>query len=110
VRGAVVLAACLVAAAVASSGDSATTARAACPFQAQVFVYGQNGWETLTNALAANQTPCAHYYVVLTALEADKTRPRGRRAVDFIHSKGTNFHALAEFNWTGWSRAARPAT
>jgi hypothetical protein len=108
VRSAAVLAACLVAIAAASSG-SAPAAPSACPYQAQVFVYGQNGWETLTNALAANQTPCANYYVVLTALEGNKTQPRGRRAVDFIHSKGPNFHALAEFNWTGWS-TARPAS
>jgi hypothetical protein len=109
VRKAAVLTAC-VAAAAALSGGSAPAGRAACPYQAQVFVYGQNGWTTLTNALAAYQTPCANYYVVLTALESDKTRPRGRRAVGFIHSKGPNFHALAEFNWTGWTRARRPAT
>ena len=108
-RKAAVLIACLAAVA-AISGGSAPGARAVCPYQAQVFVYGQNGWTTLTNALAAHQTPCAQYYIVLTALESDKTRPRGRSAVDFIHSKGPNFHALAEFNWTGWSRARRPAT
>ena len=109
-RTAVLLAAALLAGAVATPGSSGPDRRAACPYQAQVFVYGQNGWETITNALAANQTPCAQYYVVLTSLESDKTRPRGRRAVDFIHSKGANFHALAEFNWTGWSRARSPAT
>jgi hypothetical protein len=109
VRKAALLTACLAAAA-AISGGPAPAEGAACPYQAQVFVYGQNGWTTLTNALAAYQTPCANYYVVLTALESDKTRPRGRTAVDFIHSKGPNFHALAEFNWTGWSRARRPAT
>jgi hypothetical protein len=109
VRKAAALTAC-VAAVAAIWGGSAPGARAVCPYQAQVFVYGQNGWTTLTNALAAHQTPCAQYYVVLTALESDKTRPRGRSAVDFIHSKGPNFHALAEFNWTGWSRARRPAT
>ncbi len=104
-RRAAVLAASLAAVAVATGGGSAPAASTACPYPAQVFVYGQNGWKTLTEALAANQTPCAHYYIVLTALESDKTRPRGRAAVDFIHSKGPNFHALAEFNWTGWSRA-----
>jgi hypothetical protein len=109
VRSAVVLAACLLALAVATGGGSAPAASLACPYQAQVFVYGQNGWETLTNALAANQTPCANYYLVLTALEGNKTQPRGRRAVDFIHSKGPNFHALAEFNWTGWSKV-KPAS
>ena len=106
-RIAALVAACLVAAAVASR-DSAPAARSACPYQAQVFVYGQNGWETLTDALAANQTPCANYYVVLTAI-GDKTKPRGRAAVDAIHAKGPNFHALAEFNVGAWSKV-KPAS
>jgi hypothetical protein len=105
VKTAVLLAAALLAGAVATPVSSGPDRSATCPYQAQVFVYGQNGWETITNALAANQTPCANYYVVLTALEGNKTQPRGRRAVDFIHAKGSNFHALAEFNWTGWSKA-----
>jgi hypothetical protein len=109
VRSATVLIASLVALAVSVPGGSAPAASRVCPYQAQVLVYGQNGWTTLTNALAANQTPCANYYVVLTALEGKKTQPRGRGAVDFIHSKGPNFHALAEFNWTGWSKA-KPAS
>jgi hypothetical protein len=99
-RSAVVLAACLLVAAVASPGSPSP---ASCPYQAQVFVYGQNGWETLTAALAANQTPCANYYIVLTAI-GDKTKPRGRAAVDAVHSKGPNFHALAEFNLGAWTK------
>jgi hypothetical protein len=107
VRKAAALAACLVAAAVAGSGDPAPAARLACPYQAQVFVYGQNGWETLTNSLAAAQTPCANYYIVVTAI-GDKTKPRGRAAVDAIHAKGPNFHALAEFNMGAWAKV-KPA-
>jgi hypothetical protein len=99
-RSAVVLAACLLAAAVASPGSPSP---ASCPYQAQVLVYGQNGWETLTAALAANQTPCASYYIVVTAI-GDKTKPRGRAAVDAIHAKGPNFHALAEFNLGAWTK------
>ena len=100
-----VLAALAVIGVIALSVGSAPAAHSACPYQAQVFVYGQNGWETITNALAANQTPCAQYYIVLTAI-TDKTVPRGRRAIDFVHAKGANFHVLAEFNWTAWSKAA----
>ena len=101
-RIAAVLATLLLAGAAASSG-SAPAARSACPYQAQVFVYGQNGWDTLVNALAASQTPCANYYVVLTAI-GDKTKPRGPGAVNAIHAKGANFHALAEFNIGAWSK------
>ncbi|HMI99306.1 MAG TPA: hypothetical protein VK488_05690 [Gaiellaceae bacterium] len=96
-------AAIVAAAAIALSAGSAPAAHSACPYQGQVFIYGQNGWETLTNALAANQTPCVQYYIVLTAI-SDKTVPRGRRAIDFVHAKGGNFHALAEFNWAHWSK------
>jgi hypothetical protein len=98
-----ILATLAAAVAVVLPAGSVPAARSACPYQGQVFVYGQNGWETLTNALAANQTPCVQYYVVLTAI-GDKTAPRGRRAVDFVHGKGPNFHVLAEFNWSGWSK------
>ena len=92
-----------VATAVLMPAGSVPAAHSACPYQGQVFIYGQNGWETITNALAANQTPCVQYYIVLTAI-TDKTLPRGRRAIDFVHAKGSNFHVLAEFNWTAWSK------
>jgi len=107
VKVAAVLAAFLVAGAVAA-GERAPAAESSCPYQAQVLVYGQNGWATLTNALAANQTPCANYYVVVTAI-GDKTKPRGRGAVDAIHAKGPSFHALAEFNVGAWSKV-KPAS
>jgi len=103
-RSAVLLAACLLGAAVASPGSPTP---ASCPYQAQVIVYGQNGWETLASALAANPTPCANYYVVVTAI-GDKTKPRGRAAVAAIHAKGPNFHALAEFNMGAWAKV-KPA-
>ena len=104
-RSAVLAAACLLVAAVASPGSPSPVS---CPYQAQVLVYGQNGWETLTAALAANQTPCANYYVVLTAI-GDKTKPRGPTPVAAIHAKGPNFHALAEFNMGAWAKA-KPAS
>jgi hypothetical protein len=104
-RSAVLLAAIGLMAAVSSPGSPST---AACPYQSHVIVYGQNGWDTLTSALAANQTPCANYYVVLTAI-GDKTKPRGPGAVNAIHAKGPNFHALAEFNMSGWAKV-KPAS
>ena len=100
-----VLAALAVVGVIALSVGSAPAAQSACPYQGQVFIYGQNGWDTITNALAANQTPCVQYYIVLTAVTG-KTVPRGRAAIDFVHAKGSNFHVLAEFNWTAWSKAA----
>jgi hypothetical protein len=104
-RSAVVLAACLLLGAAAAPSSDPTPV--ACPYQAQIFVYGQNGWDTLTSALAANQTPCANYYVVLTAT-GDKTKPRGSAPLAAIHAKGPNFHALAEFNMGAWAKV-KPA-
>src|SRR2546423_5947922 len=46
------LATVIVAVVVALPAGSVPAARSACPYQGQVFIYGQNGWETLTNALA----------------------------------------------------------
>jgi hypothetical protein len=101
-RRVAVLAACLVAAVLAMSGGSAPAARAACPYQAQV-TYNPRGWQPLLDALAANQTPCAQYYIVLPPI-SDKITPRGRRIVQAVRSKGPNFHPEAELSWTFWSR------
>ena len=86
---------------------SAESARTACPYQAQVITYNPRGWQPLLDSLAANQTPCAQYYVVLPPLE-DKVTPRGRRLVEAVRSKGPNFHPVAEFSWKGWY--AKPGT
>ncbi|MGH2931419.1 MAG: hypothetical protein ACRDKK_01035, partial [Gaiellaceae bacterium] len=80
---------------------SAESARTACPFNAQVMTYNPRGWQPLLDSLAANQTPCAQYYIVLPPLE-DKVTPRGRRLVEAVRSKGPNFHPVAEFSWKGW--------
>jgi hypothetical protein len=85
------------------SGGSAPAARSACPYQAQVLTYNPRGWQPLLDALAANQTPCAQYYIVLPPI-SDKITPRGRRIVEAVRRKGPNFHPVAEFSWTFWSR------
>jgi hypothetical protein len=98
-----ILAACLVTGVLAMSGGSAPAARSACPYQAQVLTYNPRGWQPLLDALAANQTPCAQYYIVLPPI-SDKITPRGRRIVQAVRSKGPNFHPVAELSWTFWSR------
>jgi hypothetical protein len=87
--------------AAAAALPSAESAPAACPYQAQVVTYNPRGWQPLLDALAANQTPCAQYYVVLPPI-SDKVTPRGRRLVQAVRAKGPNFHPVAEFNWTAW--------
>jgi hypothetical protein len=80
---------------------SADSARTVCPYQAQVVTYNPRGWQPLLDALAANQTPCAQYYVVLPPI-SDKVTPRGNRLVRAVRAKGPNFHPVAEFSWKGW--------
>jgi hypothetical protein len=89
--------------AVAVSLPVAESAHAACPYQAQVLTYNPRGWQPLLDSLAANQTPCAQYYIVLPPI-SDKITPRGRRIVEAVRRKGPNFHPVAEFSWTFWSR------
>jgi hypothetical protein len=64
--------------------------------------YAANDWMRLTTKLAAAASPCAHYYVSVPPLAADKTQPRGDQAWR-IRALGPSFHALAEISWNGWS-------
>jgi hypothetical protein len=86
---------------------SARSASSACRYEAQILTYNPRGWQPLLDALAANSTPCANYYVLLPPI-SDKITPRGRRIVEAVRRKGPNFRPVAEFSWTFWSR--RPST
>ena len=105
---AAVLAACLVAGAALAAGERAPAAQTPVPTRLRSSSTARTDGRRWRTRSAANQTPCANYYVVLTAI-GDKTKPRGRAAVDAIHAKGPNFHALAEFNVGAWSKA-KPAS
>jgi hypothetical protein len=101
VRAFAAVAAAISVGAAAFALPSAESARAACPYQAQVITYNPRGWQPLLDSLAASQTPCAQYYVVLPPV-SDKVTPRGRRLVEAVRRKGANFHPVAEFSWKGW--------
>jgi hypothetical protein len=103
VRIVLLLALALAAGANALPSSSAPAAGAACPYQTHVLTYNPRGWQPLLDALAASQTPCAQYYVVLPPI-SDKITPRGRRLVEAVRRKGPNFHPVAEFSWTFWAR------
>ena len=64
--------------------------------------YAQTDWLRLATKLAANASPCAEYYISVPPFAADKTKLRPNQA-NQIRALGTNFHALAEIHWTGWS-------
>jgi hypothetical protein len=65
--------------------------------------YAATDWLRLATKLAANASPCAQYYISIPPVVADKTTFRPDQAWR-IRALGANFHALAEFHWTTWSR------
>jgi hypothetical protein len=69
---------------------------------ARVVFYAQTDWMRLATKLAANASPCADYYVSVPPLSGDKTQARADQAWR-IRALGSNFHALAEISWNGWS-------
>jgi len=71
-----------------------------CTSVTTVLLYSEDTYEfTLPNAFSANQDPCTRYYVDLPHLQ-DPTMPRP--GADQVHALGANFHAMAEFSWSGW--------
>ena len=65
--------------------------------------YAATDWLRLATKLAATPSPCAQYYVSIPPIVGDKTNLRPGQA-ERIRALGANFHALAEFHWTTWSR------
>jgi hypothetical protein len=65
--------------------------------------YAATDWLRLATKLAATASPCAEYYVSIPPIVGDKTNLRSGQA-ERIRALGQNFHALAEFHWTTWSR------
>jgi hypothetical protein len=65
--------------------------------------YAATDWLRLATKLAAAASPCAEYYVSIPPIVGDKTNLRQGQA-ERIRALGQNFHALAEFHWTAWSK------
>jgi hypothetical protein len=66
--------------------------------------YAATDWLRLATKLAGAAAPCAHYYVSIPPLAANKTQPRGDQAWR-IRALGPAFHAVAEIHmasWAGW--------
>ena len=64
--------------------------------------YTPTDWLRLATKLAASGSPCGQYYISIPPLAADKTAFRSDQAWR-IRALGPNFHALAEFNVSGWT-------
>jgi hypothetical protein len=78
-----------------------TLADATCR-PARAIFYAQTDWLRLATKLAAQQSPCAQYYVSVPPLAADKSQARPNQAAQ-IRALGGSFHALDEISWNGWS-------
>jgi len=79
-----------------------------CPFTARIVTYNPDGWGTLLDALGANQTACAQYYITLPSITNpgdpnNKLFPRGGTALTGVRAKGANFHPVAEFHYQTWA-------
>jgi hypothetical protein len=70
---------------------------------ATVLAYAPNGYARLLDALAADATVCADYFIHVAPDPVDKTQPRGATVPNAIRARAGRFHAVAEFNWTAWS-------
>ena len=64
--------------------------------------YAATDWLRLAQKLRANPSACAQYYVSVPPLAADKTALRNNQAGP-IRALGSQFHAMAEINVSGWA-------
>jgi hypothetical protein len=71
--------------------------------RATVLGYAPNGYARLLDALAADASACADYFIHVAPDPLDKTQPRGATVPNAIRARPGRFHAVAEFNWTAWS-------
>jgi hypothetical protein len=69
---------------------------------ARAVFYAATDWLRLATRLAASASACAHYYISVPPLAADKTQPRADQAWR-IRALGATFHALAEVHMAAWS-------
>ncbi|GIU95492.1 MAG: hypothetical protein KatS3mg012_1949 [Gaiellaceae bacterium] len=65
--------------------------------------YAATDWLRLATTLAANASPCAEYYISIPAIVGNRTQMR-RDAAWRIRALGPNFHPMAEFHFSTWSR------
>jgi hypothetical protein len=77
-------------------------AEAGCRPLRAVF-YAATDYLRLATKLAENASPCAQYYVFIPSIVGNRTQPRPN-AAPRIRALGSNFHAMAEIQFTAWSR------
>src|SRR5262245_51387359 len=75
-----------------------------CRLRAEAVFWTANDWLLLSQALAADPSPCADYYVSIPPQSADHTLLRGAQD-DLVRALGPHIHPVAEMTLgtlTGW--------
>ncbi len=75
---------------------------ASCPLDAEVVVWSHNGWNVLADAIAAEPSDCAEYWISISPVSGDSTMLRAGEAAR-MHARGATIHAMAELHWGDWS-------
>lgn len=82
-----------------------------CRLHAEAVFWTANDWLLLSQALTADPSPCADYYVSIPPQAGDKTLLRGAQD-DLVRALGPHIHPLAEMTlgtlvgWNHWVNAA----
>jgi hypothetical protein len=76
-----------------------------CRLHAEAVFWTASDWVPLSEAMAADSSPCADYYISIPPQAADKTALRGLQD-DIIRALGPHIHPVAEMTLgtlTGWN-------
>ena len=76
-----------------------------CRLHAEAVFWTASDWVPLSEALAADSSPCADYYISIPPQAADKTALRGLQD-ELIRALGPHIHPVAEMTLgtlTGWN-------
>ena len=87
------------------SPGAAATAPPGCPREVDAVFWGAAQQFVLGQALAADLSPCAEYYVTVAPLVTDRTMLAFRARFDELRALGPQIHPVAEIRWTsgnGW--------
>jgi hypothetical protein len=87
-----------------TNAQSDDEALAQCSDRKEMILWSPNtSFDSILDPLTPN-LKCTHWYVGVPLSAGDKVNFHGgvKNEIDAIHKRGSNFHALAEFQWTAW--------
>jgi len=99
------LACALIAAAAVLAAPQAASAQSGCAREVDAVFWGAAQTLQLGQALAANLSPCADYYLSIQPPGANRTQLPPRASFDALRALGPQIHPVADIRWTtpgGW--------